>query len=156
MDYKEKQKRKSEHKTHFDCLASQNRLIKFFRQKMQSPTMTEKEQDSFPDLIAGAFLSQATRTKFDLILPDNTHHSFNNYHTALLMVGLEWANKSPQRIKYMGKSYEVDIKDVWKQLWQKALTIFGQSQSEARSMSHEYPKIEGPSAHKFSVDEEMK
>jgi len=148
-NYTDKQERLS----HEDALKRQQELLRFLREKIDNPILTQSEANRLPELTAKALLSSAINTKLDMTINGRTV-VIGTLHAQLLQMN-EWAKKESIRFQCAGRIYTIKTTDLWKRILQKVTARCPVALSEALQSSREMPKRESTTSYKFSMDEKI-
>ena len=157
--------------TYEDCKKAQDALIELFERKLKQPVLTYQEHTQYKHLLSDALMSSAvdstpaTRPKaprlefkdFALTLGRNAHHF------GLLM--MEYSQKAVNgKITFLRKYYDidnrkiviqrvpVDLRVLWKKLYDECCELFPTALSIAMKSSKEIPKKSASDGYRFSEE----
>ena len=146
-------------KTHEDTLNAQVELLKFIKNKIQHPLLSEYEFEKLVVLSANALLSCGATYKFTFPWKskDSTRSAILNLgslHTVLLKMET-YASNQETVISIYGEKYRVRAVDLWKKIYEDLKVVFPNSLGEAHKRSKEYVRKDGLYPHDFYLDEKV-
>jgi len=150
-----KMKTQQQRLTHDDTIENQKKLEALLREKIDNPILTDEEKDILPEIVAKALLSQGS-SGCELYESEQGAIPFGCTHTCLLRM------KNMAIAEYItvtcgtAKNVKVDMRELWKQLYERCLELFPKALSEGLLHSKEMPKREESTGYEFNYDKRMK
>ena len=131
-----------ERKTKVDTENSQSELKDKIRHKyLDRPWFTYEETRGWTSLVNDSLLSQGRWKDVVYSHPSGWQIYFGNLHKVLLkMPEMAKDKKEHITIVYMGRKFRIDLKDLWKTLYDDFIDVVPSVLSEATHMSAESPK----------------
>jgi len=146
-------KSRQERMTFEDTISSQRALSSLLQKKIISPVLSDRQKADLPSLVAKSLLSFGAMNS-EMFFTRQGVLNLGSLHTALLRQ-IDWAVAPEIIVKQRGRTFRVNMSDLWKHLYNRCLDWFPLALGESLRHSKEVLKRDESKGYGFSAEEKV-